>query len=481
MKATSIFGGVQVFNIVVQLIRLKVVALLLGPAGLGIIGLFTSAVTLITNLTNFGLGTSAVRDISEAYASKQEIQVAKKAHVLNRLVRVTGLFGLCVIFFLAPFLSRYSFGNDDFTTAFRWLSISLLLNQLTVGQTVLLQGMRQLKLLAKANVFGSVLGLLVSLPLYYIYDINGIVAAIIISSALSLVSSLFYARHLNENLIRVSNVNISAEGKSMLKMGILLSMSGLITVSASYFLRAYIGRIGSLEDVGLYSAGYAIIGGYVGVIFTAMSTDYYPRLSAVASNAKNANLLISQQAEIALLIIGPILCLFLIFANGAVVLLYSVEFVTISGMIQWAALGMYFKAASWAIGYLFLATGASRVFFLSELIANSYILLFNICGYNLYGLDGLGVSFLISYILYLLQVYLIARRQFNFSFVGNFFNIIGVQIVFGVLCFLCDLWITSPWSYFLGIILLLLCSIYSYREMDKRLKIKEIISKYLKK
>lgn len=91
MKATSIFGGVQVFNILIQLIRSKVIAVLLGPAGMGVIGLLNSTISLITSVSNFGLGTSAVRNISEADASGNTEKVRETLSVFRTLVWATSI------------------------------------------------------------------------------------------------------------------------------------------------------------------------------------------------------------------------------------------------------------------------------------------------------------------------------------------------------------------------------------------------------
>ena len=64
MKATSVFGGVQVFQILISIVRSKFVAILLGPAGMGIVGLLTATTGLVNGFTNFGLGTIAVKNIS---------------------------------------------------------------------------------------------------------------------------------------------------------------------------------------------------------------------------------------------------------------------------------------------------------------------------------------------------------------------------------------------------------------------------------
>ena len=178
MKATSLFGGVQVFNIIIAIVRSKIVAVLLGPAGMGIMGLLTSTTGLVQSLTNFGLGTSAVRDISAANESNDFNRISKITTVFRRLVWITGLLGTTSTLLLSPWLSELTFGNKEYTIAFMWLSASLLLNQLASGQNVILQGTRQLKYLAKANLLGSLIGLLISAPLYYIKGIDGIVPAI---------------------------------------------------------------------------------------------------------------------------------------------------------------------------------------------------------------------------------------------------------------------------------------------------------------
>ena len=469
MKATSLFGGVQVFNIIIAIVRSKIVAVLLGPAGMGIMGLLTSTTGLVQSLTNFGLGTSAVRDISAANESNDFNRISKITTVFRRLVWITGLLGTTSTLLLSPWLSELTFGNKEYTIAFMWLSASLLLNQLASGQNVILQGTRQLKYLAKANLLGSLIGLLISAPLYYIKGIDGIVPAIIITSITSFLVAWYFGDKVKIANVKVTRQETIFEGKGMLKMGFMLSLSSLITVGASYIVRIYISNTGGLGDVGLYNAGFAIIGTYVGLIFAAMSTDYYPRLSGVAHDNQKATNLINQQAEIAILILGPILALFLIFINWGVILLYSVKFVPVNGFIQWAALGMYFKAASWCIAFVFLAKGVSKLFFWNELITNAYLLLFNVLGYKYFGLTGMGISFLISYILYLIQVYVIVKYKYEFSFNKQFYKIFSVQLLLGILCFITTKFIPSPRNYIIGLPFITLSSWYSLKELDKRM------------
>lgn len=479
MKATSIFGGVQVFNIIISIIRSKFVAVLLGPAGMGIMGLLTSTTGIIGSLTNFGLGTSAVKDIAAAFGTNDEKKIGIVVTVMRRMVWMTGLLGLVATALLSPWLSRLTFGNQNYTLAFIWLSVTLLLNQLSSGQLVLLQGMRKLKHLAKANLSGSFIGLFVTLPLYYIWGIDGIVPGIIGTSMLSLLMSWYFSSKIKLEKTVLSNAQTISEGKNMLRMGFMISLSGLLAVGSSYIVRIFISRTGGVEQVGLYNAGFAIINTYVGLIFNAMATDYYPRLSAVAHDNKLCKKTINQQAEVAILILAPILIVFLIFINWVVILLYSRQFVAVSDMIYWAALGMFFKASSWSIAFIFLAKGTSKLFFWNELIVNIYFLGFNLIGYRLGGLYGLGISFAVSYALYLVQVYIISQIKFKFSFDRSFLIIFIIQFGLAMAGFLAVKFVDKPYNYVLGVTLIIMSCWYSVMELDKRIGVYNVIRNWI--
>lgn len=475
MKATSIFGGVQVLNIIIQLIRSKVVAVLLGPAGMGIMGLLQTSISLVSSATNFGLGTSAVRDVSEANSTNNQEKISKTISIIRKLVWLTGVLGMVITIALSPFLSKLTFGNYDYTIAFVMLSVTLLFSQLASSHAVLLQGLRKTSWLAKAKVYGSVFGLIISLPLYYLYGTEGIVPAIVLSALVLLGVQYWFASKVKIGFMVLSFKEALHEGKDMMKLGFLLSLSGLIAVVASYLVRVYISNTGGVVDVGLYSAGFAIIGTYVGLVFSAMSTDYYPRLAAVSQSNDESKLVINQQAEIAILILAPIIMIFLVFIKWVVILLYSQQFAPVNDMILYAALGMFFKAASWAVAFLFLAKGASKLYFWNELITNIYLTLFNILGYKFFGLTGLGISFLLSYILYFIQVVVLTKIKYEFSFSTAFIKIFVINLILGVFCVASLKLISTPYSHICGSILILTSLYYSLAELDKRLQLKQIL------
>ena len=477
MKATSLFGGVQVINIIIQIIRSKVIAVLLGPAGMGIMGLLNSTLSLIKSSSDFGLGVSAVQDIALANNTNDNYQIGKTVTIVRRLVWITGTIGTLIVLVLSPLLSELAFGNKEFTIAFIWISVTLLFQQLSTGQFVILQGMRKIQLLAKANVLGSALGLIFTLPFYYIYGVGGIVPGIIGTALIVLFLSWYFSRKIIIEKVDISYSQTITGGEKMLKMGFMISLSSLLAIGASYILRIFINKTGGIDQVGLYDAGFMIINTYVGLVFTAMSTDYFPRLSSVSESNKLCRRIIIQQAEIAILILAPILVVFLIFIKQIVILLYSSQFIDVNQMIYWAALGMFFKATTWAIGYILLAKSESKIFFFSELVANIYTLLLNVLGYYYYGLEGLGISFLVSYIISLIQVFLIANIRYKFTFNSSFMKIFLIQFSIAILSFIVIYLLPQPHVFVVGIFMIIFSCWYSFRELDNRINFKQILSK----
>lgn len=476
LKATSIFGGVQIFNIIINIFRGKIVAVLLGPAGIGFMGLINSTLSLVGALTNFGLSTSAVKNISLSSASNDEIKIQKTIKIIKKLCWYTGTLGVLVILLFSKFLSYLTFGNYDYTFSFVITSITLLFNQLTTSNLVILQGLRKLNLLAKASLWGSFISLIITIPIYYIWGYSGITYSIIIGSIIPLL--VIYKIN---NVKKLTNISLTdeefkLESIDMLKTGLLLSISSLIGVLISYIIRLIIGRIGNLEQVGLYSAGFAIINTYVNLVFSSMGTDYYPRLTSTINDHEKTSSLINEQAELALIILSPILVVFIILIKPIVLLMYSGSFIPITTMLIFSALSIYFKATFWSVGFLFLSKGKNKLFFYSELFSNIYTLLLSIIGYYYWGLLGIGVSSILSCFINMIQVLLIGKYFFKFSLEKNVYILLTIKFLLGVFSILIVLLTRSYLQIILGVIIFLLATIYSIFELNKRINIKELYS-----
>lgn len=479
LKATSLFGGVQVFNILIGILRSKFAAVLLGTSGMGIMGLYTSTTSLVNAVCSLGISSSAVRNIAEANATGDKDRITKVISVFRKLVWFTGLLGLVLCFVFAPWLSQFSFGNKDFSVGFKILSCTLLFQQLTSGQNTLMQGLHRYAYLAKANVVGNTIGLFVTIPLYYLWGEKAIVPVIVLSGVISMILAYYYSGKLGVKSVPVSFSEIKGEGKNMIVMGIMMSLSNLLALASSYLVRVFISNNGSIDDVGLFNAGFAIVNSYVGMVFTAMATDYYPRLSAVANNASSFSELINNQIEIALLLMAPIIVAFIAFIRPVIILLYSNLFIPIEGMICWAGFAMFFKAVSWAIAYSYPAKGDAKSFFFNESSAIVYQTVLNIFFYKYWGLSGVGISFLIGYFIYMIQVWVVCSHKYNLVIKGSILRILFAQLPMAIVCLVLANVAGPVLKYSVGVIMLVISIYISYIGLDKRIGIWETIKRRL--
>lgn len=479
-KATSLFGGLQVYQIIVSIIKSKFVAILIGPTGVGIQGLLQSGTELIRTLTNFGLAQSAVREVSQAFGENDPERIKLVSSVINKLVWATGILGMVVVMGLSPMLSKILFGNYDYSISFIFLSITLLFEQLSSGQKVILQGLRKLKDLAKASAWGSTVGLIISIPIYYLFGINGIVPTLILSSLMALILSWCYARNYLVDLTSVSRKQILQEGKSMLAMGIAMSVSNILITVCAFILKSYISNRGGSEVVGYYTAGFMIVTTYFSMIFNALATDYYPRLAAFNKDNERCRLLSNEQGEIATLIMSPLILICLVFMPLILQILYSDKFLEANDYVVWAVIGMLFKLASWLIAFQFIAKCETKLYIINETLLNAYTLAFSLLGYICFGLTGLGAAYSLSNFVYFIQVYLIAASRYQYSFSKRFLSVFSFQSLLIAICFIAVLQTSVVLRFIFGIIIILISTGASLYGLDKRIGLCTLLSKFKK-
>lgn len=475
LKGTSLFGGVSIINIFINILKSKVLAILLGPSGMGVYGMFTSAVDLINKGTNFGIRTSAVRNVSQAFSTNDVDLIAHSVAVTKKVVLMTGLLGMLLFIVLAPFWSKMSFGNYEFVPAFSILSLYLLLTQLYDGQNVIMQGTKKYKNLAKSNVLGSVVSLVFSVPFFYFMGIAGIAPSIVVAAFVKFLFAYYYAKRGNIKTIKVGLRKVFSEGQGMINLGFYIALSGILTSLSGYVVRAYISNVGGLEDVGLFTSGFYIVSVYTGIVFSGMGTEFYPRLSSMTNDNELFVKAINDQIVLALILISPLICLFLILGDIGVILLYSTDFLGITWMINYAMIGMLLKAPGWCMAYAILSKGSSQIYFFSELVSIIVTTALNIVLYKYYGIDGLGVSFILTYLFYMFLELFVCVWSFNYSFDWTIIKSIILLIVLPLICLVITSTLSDTLRYTLGVIVVCISLYYSYKRISSVIDIKRYI------
>jgi len=472
LKNTSIFGGVQVFTIIIGALREKVVAILLGPIGIGTIGILTSLITLISSLISFGVPTSSIKYIAENKDSK-----LKLIFIVRRIVLVTAILGLLTTILFAKNICFLIFGNYESSNTYSIMitGFAILFYSLENGALSILQATRKVRQIAKARIYSSIIGLFISLPIYYVWKVDGIAYSLVLIYLTNCMVIFYYSENYKFEKKKLKFKEFIAESKSIIKLGFFITLSAIIMSLVNFITKSYVLSIGSVADLGYFESGNKLVSGYVSLVFVAMAKDYFPRISAVNKNNQKIEELANTQIDIALLFLFPLIVFFSVSAEFILRILYSSDFTIVKSYIALAVIGLIFKLVSWTLSYIILAKGESLTFFFYEIFGGIILLTSNYLGFKFYGLQGLGAAFLIYNILYCIVLLVINKIKFNITIKFNLgLKLITCLIIISLVIFINSFLISSL---ILNIIIVILSIVSSIYLLNRRINLLKLITK----
>lgn len=429
LRSSAIIGSASVINILVGLVRTKVLAVLLGPAGLGQVSLYTGLMTTAATVATMGIGTVGTRQIAEAAAKEdsQALAAARRAMFWGALLLASA--GALTVWTLRDVLAVQVLGGMEHTGVIGWLALGVALSVASASQGALIQGMRRIGDMARLSIWGSLLTTTFGIGLIWQWGEAALWAFILIGPLVSFVLGHVYVSRLPKvSIDSVSLREMAAQWKMLLRLGVPFMGAGLAGTLVQLWIRVTVNEELGLDAVGHFQAAWAISMQYIGFVLGAMAADYYPRLTGVISDNAAATRLVNEQTEIALLLSAPVLIAMLGLAPWVIHLLYSAEFTPAVEVLRWQILGDAFKIASWPLGFVILAAGAGNTFFLTQTTA---ILLMGgliaVLAPSM-GLPITGIAFLACYV-YLLPInYFLAQRRINFAWTASVIKLLAITI-----------------------------------------------------
>ena len=441
-KATGLLGGVNLVVMLISALQSKIIVLLIGPSGYGLMSLFSTTISLIGTSTNLGLSSSAIRDIAKAYGENNKKRLTQKIIAIRRCVFLTGVLGALVTIFLSPYLSVWTFKSKDYIWSFVLLSMAVCGASLNGGNGAVILGCRRLVYLSKSKIGSALTGLLLAIVIFFFFKEKGIIFYFIVTTFFSVgISFYFFLKIRNAEMLVNESQSLKQslyEGYDSMKLGIMMSLSAAVALLTEYIVKAYIMRCGGAVYVGLYQAAWSINTVYLGVIFNAMSTDYYPRLSLISADNNKVTECVNQQSEIALLLLGPLIVLMIIFIHPLILIFYSEKFLPMVSMAQLLLIGTFVKAGSWAIGYIYLAKGDGKTYLINELGLQLFILPSYLVAFTYGGLESRGIVFIANQLLYFVWVSFIAKRKYDYRNSMSFWKMCVVMLIIILVCLFID-------------------------------------------
>lgn len=408
LSVMSIFGSVEALGMLCSVVRTKLVALWLGSAGIGLLGLFNTVIELLGSASQLGVRTSAVRHIAATTDSRRQ-QVIRLVMSYGRYLALAGVL-LTII--LSPLLSYITFGNDSQTYSFMMLAAAVGCNTLIATRSAVLQGSGQLKVLAQASIIATITSLVFAIPCIYFLRMNGIIPLLLTYNVVTLAVYIVFGKTPNKGeLVKLPYDESRAMVKSMLKLGIYLSLSGASGWLASYVIMSFLHSTGGESIMGLYQSGYTISTKYIGVVFTALSLEYFPRLTAAFEGGlKRGSTMLRHETLLSIAVITAVSALMIPGAPLLLKLLYNDSFLEIVPMIVLATPGIILKAVSWTMGYVILAKGRGKLYLISEITSCIVCIATTCISYSMFDIPGLGIAFSLWYLIYTMVLWYIIQH-----------------------------------------------------------------------
>ena len=342
---------------------------MLGAEGVGLLGLLATGLTLAVTLFSFGLASSGVRYVARAKESSETELLHTRSALFygSQLLGLVG--GLLFVLFRVP-LASLILADSSKAAWVVWLGVALWASVAAGGQLAVINGLRRIGDLAKANLWGAALGTVATLVAISLSGDIGLVAAIVAPPLTTWLAAWWLSRDIATAPLRAYGT-LWRPLRSMLSLGVVFAASSVLTGAAQFVSRLVVERALDLTAVGHFQAAWSVSNIYLSFVLTALAAEYYPRISALADDKGALNEAVDAQLKLALLLAGPVILGMILFAPWAVTLLYSSTFSDTVAVLRWQLVGDVLKVAAWAVGFLLLAREARWPFFVSELVWNA--------------------------------------------------------------------------------------------------------------
>ena len=448
LKYTGIFGGVQGLVILIGLVRNKFMALLLGAGGMGFNALLTSVQNFASQCTNLGISFGAVPRLSEYYEQQRVELVEYYIQVVRLWSMIAAVLGCLFCVVVSPLINDLSFTWGNHTLHYAMLGVSVAMIAITGGETAILKATRRLGSLARVQIYTTVASVFLSIPLYYFFRHSGVVPAIVLIAAAGMLVTIGYSYRLYPLKMQFNKKQLK-NGAGMIRLGLAFVIAAAIGSASEMLIRAYLNVEGGLDFVGLYNIGFMLTITYAGMVFSAMESDYFPRLSGVCKDIMKTNETVNKQIEVSLLLLSPMLVALIMMLPVLVPILFSREFIPVVGMAQVAVLAMYFKVLTMPVAYITLARSLSLSYLLLETSYFVVLVLAVMVGFQQWGLWGTGLAIVVAHVFECIMIGGYSYMFYGYRTTKTVLQYAAIQAIIGFVAYGVTL-VAEGWSYWIA-------------------------------
>ncbi|MER3352779.1 MAG: oligosaccharide flippase family protein [Hoeflea sp. D1-CHI-28] len=412
VRSVRIVGSASVLNVILGVVRLKIFALLLGPAGVGLAGLYTNLMTLSATVSGLGIGSSGLRQVAS-----MKHDPSRRGAILSALWfagLTLGAFGGAATYFLREILAVHVLGDIQYASGVAWTGIGVAASVIGVVFCAIPQGLQRLGDFARINVIGNSIGSLGAVAIIWQFGASGIPYAVICLPLGVAIAAAVTVGRLVRSELTYPVESLCKEIAPVLRFGITMLFTSILSIGTVMAARVIIADRLGLDVAGYFHAARIISATYMAFLLSAMATDFYPRVTATVAAGSDPASLIRDQMHFGVVLASPLVVGVIAFASPIILLLYSAEFSASATILQIQLLGDLLKVMSFPLGFTLLALGKSWKFLSTEVMWNLVYLCILLLGLERFGIAVVGVAYLASYAANLTLTFFMVRHSIGF-------------------------------------------------------------------
>ncbi len=407
---TGLNAVVIVIRLIISLGIQRLLAQLVGEAGIAKVGSLRNLIQILTSITSLGVFNGVVKYLAEYRRDKPQLQkLFSTAYVFTVL---GSLVSAVVMLVAAAQISNYLFATTEFAYLVRLMALivpSIAINRMFYG---VINGLSDYKKFAKIDLLAYLVNAALLVIMLYAYGIDGVLIAIAVSPVLQLLVLLSIFTKVLKEYVQFRKLRFKIPMAGPLLAFSLMSFAS--TVLANYVeidIRSMITRRISENQAGIWTAMTNISKNYM-VFSTAIFSLYVlPKFSAI-QDRKGFYVELTRIYKTLLPIFGAGMVLVYLLREYVVLIIYP-DFTGLYPLFKWQLAGDFVRLAAMVLMYQFLAKKLVRAYVVAEL---GSLLLFYLGARFLvepYGIEGVVMAHALRYVLFLPLVFFLVERNFR--------------------------------------------------------------------
>lgn len=403
LKSTTFWSAIYtIIRMLSGIVSIKVIAYMIGPAGVAYVGQFQNFLTITNSSSNMGIGQGTIKYLAE---HKEEESAYSKILSTSFIITIasSSLISILILFFHKE-LSIYLFHKEELSFVLIVLAFSITLY--SSGQILMhaLNGFQEIKKLITARILTSVLGLISTIILVVLGGVEGALLALIISQIIGFGILIYYSKSSTwfskANFLNSWDQDVF---KKLSHFSLMTFVSVILLNIRQIYLRDYIIVQLSPESAGYWQAIWKISELYLTVITFSLSVYYLPKLSAI-QDKKELQQEIFKGYKFLIPIVLILSISIFILRDLIIYILFTPDFHAVRDLFFYQLIGDIFKIASWILSFLMVAKAMTKTFIITEIIFISLFAFLSLVGVQWYGLIGMTYAFAITYVVYFLTM-----------------------------------------------------------------------------